>query len=169
MGEVTKIEWADHTWNPWIGCTKVGPPCDNCYAEELMDARYGRVQWGPHGERVRTAAATWRKLRAWNKAAEAAGERRFVFSLSLGDIWDNQVDPAWRREAFDEARACPHLIMLYLSKRIGNAVEMAEDAGGLPPNAALGSTFGDQEDYDRDRMKLWRAKIALSPLFTFGS
>ena len=20
MGEQTKIEWADHTWNPWIGC-----------------------------------------------------------------------------------------------------------------------------------------------------
>jgi hypothetical protein len=59
MGEQTKIEWADHTWNPWIGCQKVGPPCDNCYAEELMDTRYGRVEWGPHGERVRTSKANW--------------------------------------------------------------------------------------------------------------
>lgn len=77
-----------------------------------------------------------------------------MFSLSLGDIWDNQVDPAWRRDAFDLARECPNLVMLYLSKRIGNAVDMAREAGGLPPNAALGSTFGDQRDYDRDRMKL---------------
>jgi protein gp37 len=99
----------------------------------------------------------------------AAGERRFVFSLSLGDIWDNKADPAWRREAFDEARACPNLVMLYLSKRIGNAIDMAEAAGGLPPNAALGSTFGDQTDYDRDAYKLRKAAAALGALFTFGS
>jgi protein gp37 len=169
MGEVTKIEWADHTWNPWMGCQKVGPPCDFCYAEELMDKRYGRVVWGPHGERARTSPSTWNNLKRWNKAAREAGEKRFVFSLSLGDIWDNKVPPAWRREAFDMARECENLVMLYLSKRIGNAVEMAQDAGGLPPNAALGSTFGDQLDYDRDAPKLGQAEAELDPLFTFGS
>jgi protein gp37 len=25
MSENTKIEWTDHTFNPWIGCTKVSP------------------------------------------------------------------------------------------------------------------------------------------------
>jgi protein gp37 len=169
MGEITKIEWCDHTFNPWIGCTKVGSPCEFCYAEELMDKRYGRVVWGPHGERVRTSPSTWANLRKWNKAASEAGVIRLVFSLSLGDIWDNQVPPAWRREAFDEARACPNLIMLYLSKRIGNAVDMAREAGGLPPNAWLGSTFGDQEDYDRDRRKLRDAARALGARITFGS
>lgn len=169
MAENSKIEWTDHTWNPWIGCTKVGAPCDNCYAESMMDHRYGRVQWGPNGQRVRTSASTWAMLRKWDRAAARAGARPFVFSLSLGDIWDNQVDPAWRRDAFDEARACPNLIMLYLSKRIGNAIDMARDAGGLPPNAALGSTFGDQRDYDRDRIKLDQARRELGALFTFGS
>ncbi len=169
MGEQTAIEWCDHTWNPWMGCTKVGKPCDFCYAEDMMDRRYGRVIWGNDGERVRTSASNWAQLRRYNRAAEAAGERRFVFSLSLGDIWDNKVDPAWRREAFDEARKCPSLIMLYLSKRIGNAVEMAEAAGNLPPNAALGSTFGDQADYGRDRNKLADAARRLGAMFTFGS
>ena len=32
-----------------------------------MDKRYRRVQWGPHGERVRTAPANWRKPIIWNK------------------------------------------------------------------------------------------------------
>ena len=169
MAENSKIEWTDHTWNPWIGCTKVGAPCDNCYAENLMDTRYGRVQWGPHGQRVRTAASTWAQLRKYDRVAGLAGTRAFVFSLSLGDIWDNQVDPAWRRDAFDVARACPNLVMLYLSKRIGNAVDMARDAGGLPPNAALGSTFGDQQDYDRDAGKLYAAGKLTGALFTFGS
>lgn len=169
MGEFTRIEWCDHTWNPWIGCTKVGAPCENCYAEELMDTRYGRVVWGNDGERVRTAPGTWAQLRKWDRAAALAGTRPFVFSLSLGDIWDNRVPPEWRRDAFDLARECPNLVMLYLSKRIGNAVEMARDAGGLPPNAALGSTFGDQTDYERDARKLRDAAAALGALFTFGS
>ena len=37
MAEVTNIAWCDSTWNPWIGCQKVSPGCDNCYAETLMD------------------------------------------------------------------------------------------------------------------------------------
>ena len=35
MGEGTKIEWANHSWSPWRGCTKVSPWCANCYAETL--------------------------------------------------------------------------------------------------------------------------------------
>ena len=46
MAEITKIEWADSTFNPWIGCTKVSPACDNCYAQNLMDRRMGKVKWG---------------------------------------------------------------------------------------------------------------------------
>ena len=51
----TKIEWADHTWNPWMGCTKVSPACDNCYAENLMDSRMHVVQWGTGQPRKRTS------------------------------------------------------------------------------------------------------------------
>lgn len=53
-------------------------------------------------------------------------------------------------------------------RSVKKAIRAAE-AGGLPPNAALGSTFGDQRDYDRDRIKLRDAAAALGPLFTFGS
>ena len=66
MSEHTNIAWADSTFNPWIGCTKVGPGCDGCYAEVLMDARYGRVKWGPGQPRSRTSNAYWRKPLAWN-------------------------------------------------------------------------------------------------------
>lgn len=31
----TKIRWAEHTWNPMTGCTKISPGCDNCYAETI--------------------------------------------------------------------------------------------------------------------------------------
>lgn len=46
MGENSKIEWTDHTFNPWIGCQHVSPGCDHCYAEAMMDRRYGKVNGG---------------------------------------------------------------------------------------------------------------------------
>lgn len=50
MGENSHIEWTKHTFNPHIGCTKVGPGCDHCYAE-AWDARglqQADTRWGPH-------------------------------------------------------------------------------------------------------------------------
>jgi protein gp37 len=44
MAENSKIEWTDHTFNPWIGCTKVHAGCQHCYAETLMDHRYGKAK-----------------------------------------------------------------------------------------------------------------------------
>jgi protein gp37 len=35
MGQKTGIEWADSTWNPVTGCTRVSSGCDNCYAATL--------------------------------------------------------------------------------------------------------------------------------------
>lgn len=67
MAEATKIEWADSTFNPWIGCTKVSPACDHCYAENLMDTRLKRVQWGAGKPRKLTSQANWNKPLQWNK------------------------------------------------------------------------------------------------------
>ncbi len=35
MGNGSKIEWTEATWNPLTGCTKVSPGCKHCYAERL--------------------------------------------------------------------------------------------------------------------------------------
>lgn len=171
MAENSKIEWTTHTWNPWIGCAKVSPACDHCYAEEIMDTRYGRVRWGAGEDRVRTKS-TWRDPYKWDKAAKAAARIDTVFCLSLGDIWDNEVDPRWRRDAFDVMHATPNLLYLLLSKRIGNAVKMCDPAAGhrtLPPNAAVGATMVNQEEWDRDMRKLQEAGKALGAKFTFAS
>ncbi len=73
MAENSKIEWTDHTFNPWIGCTKVSPGCANCYAAVETFPRVqragGRELWGKGKPRHRTSEANWRKPIAWNKAA----------------------------------------------------------------------------------------------------
>jgi protein gp37 len=43
MGDKTKISWTDKTFNPVIGCQKVGPGCDHCYAE-AWDKRIGNAR-----------------------------------------------------------------------------------------------------------------------------
>ena len=172
MAENSKIEWTDHTFNPWIGCTKVSPACDGCYAENLMANRYGRVQWGAGEDRQRTGKANWRKPVAWDKEAKASGSRPYVFCASLADVFDNEVEEKWRDDLMNLIEATPNLIWLLLTKRIGNVIKMTDPARGcrpLPRNAAIGATIANQEEYDRDRMKLWEVKERIEPLFTFGS
>lgn len=164
MAENSKIEWCDHTFNPWMGCTKVSPACDNCYAEDMMDRRYGRVSWGQGNPRVRTAPANWRKPLKWNRETPGA----FVFCSSLADVFDNEVDPYWRTELFWLICETPNLVWLLLTKRIGNVLRWCEGFP-LPPNVAIGATMANQEEYDRDSGKLDAVRSIARPLFTFGS
>lgn len=150
MAENSKIEWTDHTFNPWIGCQKVSPGCDHCYAEAMMDHRYGRVKWGPHGERVRTAPANWRKPHQWNRAAEAAGTRQRVFCASLADWLDNQVPREWRADLAVVIDQTPHLDWLLLTKRPENFATLAPwHPQAVPKNVWIGATCEDQPNLER--------------------
>lgn len=169
MSENSKIEWCDHTFNPWEGCQKVGPGCDHCYAE-ARNARFAggtAVNWGPGAPRRRTSATNWRKPLAWNAAHEqffaAHGRRQRVFCASLADVFDNAVNPMWRVDLFELINNTPNLDWLLLTKRIGNAREMISGALGSImrderewpwPNVWLGATIVNQAEADRDIPKL---------------
>jgi len=170
VAEKTGITWTDSTFNPWIGCTKVGPGCDNCYAEALMDKRWHKVQWGSGQQRQRTSAANWRQPLLWEKEHEAFalandGRRRRVFCASLADVFDNEAPDSWRAELFALIGLTPHLDWLLLTKRIGNVPKMLEQPGmpkdGLPANVWLGITVVDQDEYNRDAHKLLRVQASV--------
>ncbi len=172
MGDTTHISWADMTMNWWIGCTKVSDACTGCYAEHLMDTRHHRVTWGKPGQAGTlslTSEANRRKPLMWNRKAAAAGTRPFVFCSSLSDVFDKNALKEWRRELFATIRATPNLVWLLLTKRPQNMIEMTQEAGGLPPNAALGTTVEDQIRANLNVPHLCEAKMALNPLFTFLS
>lgn len=161
MSEHTAISWCDSTFNPWIGCTKVSPACDHCYAAR-QDAfrKWTPEGWG--GPRRRTSAALWRQPLLWEREHEAFmlahGRRRRVFCASLADVFDNDVPPEWRADLFALISQTPHLDWLLLTKRIGNAAQMMFLARGghlpLLPNIWLGATICNQEEADRDIPKL---------------
>jgi protein gp37 len=81
----TKIEWATHTFNPWIGCQKVSAACKYCYAETQVN------RFGGHFSAVRrmTTDSYWKQPLKWNKEAEGATERPRVFCASLADVFEN--------------------------------------------------------------------------------
>lgn len=153
MAENSKIEWTDHTFNPWVGCTKVSPACDHCYAEAWAK-RSGMVTWG--GERRRTSPANWKQPLKWHKAVPD-GERRRVFCASLADVFDNEVPMEWRFDLFEMIRCTPRLDWLLLTKRIGNAAGMLRQFGmDGSYNIWIGATVIDQAEFDRDVPKLLR-------------
>lgn len=130
MGENTKIEWADHSWSPWRGCTKVSPGCANCYAEELAN-RFGPTWggWGKGAERI--VAKNWSEPVKWDKASLAAWDaergkglpgtyppRPTVFP-SLCDWLDPEVPVETLARFLRLTYDTPNLTWLRLTKRPG--------------------------------------------------
>jgi len=159
VAETTAIQWTDSTFNPWIGCAKVSPGCDHCYAEVSAPARALDIAWGPHAPRRRTSTSNWHQPRRWNGSHEAFyaqhGRRRRVFCASLADVFDNSVDLAWRADLWALVRDTPHLDWLVLTKRIGNVSAMLPaDWGCGYGNVWLGISVVSQDEADRDIPKL---------------
>ncbi|OTP79438.1 phage Gp37/Gp68 family protein [Caballeronia sordidicola] len=160
----SKIEWTDHTFNPWIGCTRVSPGCDHCYAAVSTPARVKGITWGVGEARRRTADSTWKQPKAWNARHDAFfathGRRQRVFCASLADVFDNEVDNNLRNELLGLIYATPNLDWLLLTKRIGNVPWLMEECTepgkqwALPPNVWLGATIVNQDEADRDIPKL---------------
>lgn len=158
MAEFSKIAWTDATFNPWIGCTRVSPGCQNCYAENLMANRYKRVKWGPG--QPRSLTKTWKDPIRWNAEAAKAGTRKKVFCASLADWLDHEVPARWLLDLVYLIDACDHLDWLMLTKRPENwrplltaiapyhAVAAMWLAGHPPENVWFGVTAEKQEYWD---------------------
>ncbi len=120
MAENSGIEWTHHTFNPWIGCTKVSAACDHCYAEAWDNRFTNGSRWGAKADRTRTK--TWGNPIKWQKQAKSEGKRYRVFVASLADVFDNHksIQPEWRHELWCLIKQGPDLDFLMLTKRPQN-------------------------------------------------
>jgi protein gp37 len=162
MAENTSIEWCDHTWSPWEGCTRVsiaktgGGGCDNCYAERMNRWLHRGENWGPGAPRLEFSDDHWDKLLRWNAAAAKRGAQPKVFP-SMCDPFDNEVRAGLRDRFWRAIENTPSLTWLVLTKRVGNAQKMLPQAwlkNGWPSNLWLGATVVNQAEADRDIPKL---------------
>ncbi len=174
MGTTTGISWTDHTFNPWIGCTKVSQGCKLCYAE-TQNKRYNWTSgWGKGAPRRRTSPANWRKPIQWAKQAVADGVTRRVFCASLADVFDPEVPQEWRNDAWaviSETGKIGGLEWLILTKRPENIARMfpAEWLQNPPDFIRLGVTGEDQENFNIRTYylnTLWHGKnfISIEPM-----
>lgn len=167
MGELSKIEWTDHTLNPWIGCTKVSEACRSCYAEVSTPARVfrskGEETWGPGS--VRHETQSWEAdLRRWHREAIADGVRRRVFCASLADIFEQHPAlPALRARLFPAIEAAPGLDLLLLTKRPENVLGMVPPAWleNWPKQVWLGTTVESQQRAEERIPHLLRVPAAV--------
>jgi len=173
MKNESNIIWTDFTLNPWIGCTRVSPACLHCYAAEY-GSRFG-IEWGAGKPRRQTKA--WqtiaralnvRKQRCevcgtwlWNKQAAEhvltcskhqsfiTSRKPSVFCGSLMDVFDQEVDPDWRKQLFTIIAECTNLFWLLLTKRPAQMLEQISRLPDLPwDNVALGVTAENQDCWD---------------------
>jgi len=170
MGEITGIAWTDHTFNPWIGCTKVSAGCENCYA--ARDNK--RFNWvGEWGKDYRlTSDANWKKPIQWARKAVADGVTRRVFCASLADVFDEKVDWQWRARLFSligETEKIGGLEWLILTKRPEriNLMHMIE----MYTNIRMGITTENQEMFDKRMpifLEAWHGKnfISVEPMLS---
>lgn len=150
MSENSAIEWTDHTFNPWWGCTKVSTGCKHCYAEG-MARRFGGDIWGPGRSRRTFGDATWQKPLAWNRRAAESDMRSRVFCASMADVFDETGPDSERARLWDLIDATPALDWQVLTKRPESVMDMipARWRTALPTNVWLGVSVESPEYYDR--------------------
>ncbi len=163
MGKDSKIEWTDHTFNPWVGCQKVSAGCANCYAERDMTRkpRWANA-WGPPETSERLRTKTWRDPVKWNKQAEAEDTRHRVFCASLGDVFeDNSEVINWRLDLFGLIETTPHLDWLILTKRPEIALRFFQMTGELHDNIWMGVSVENQETANERIPRLLKIPAAM--------
>lgn len=140
MAKNSQIEWTHHTFNPWWGCSKVSPACDNCYAE-LWAKRMGHKIWGANTARRFFSDAHWNEPLQWNAEAQLARRRERVFCASMADVFERRAElNDQRKRLWLIIQKTPWLDWLLLTKRPQNIESMVPWSDKWPENVWLGTT-----------------------------
>lgn len=143
MAQNSKIEWTDHTFNPWWGCTKVSDGCKFCYAEAIAN-RYGHSVWGPTAQRRTFGENHWKNPLKWNEEAAKVGKRFRVFCASMADVFDERAPSEEREKLWQLIKNTPLLDWQILTKRPALIVDyLPQDWGEGYKNVWLGTSVED--------------------------
>jgi len=156
MSEETIIAWTDHTFNAWMGCTKVSAGCANCYAETLTKNRMGLKLWGPDAKRQVTKTP-WQNVKQWQKSAASGAPgllnngKHLTFLGSLMDWAEDRPDlEEPRARMWQTIRDCPDIWFQMLTKRPENIRRfLPDDWGNGYTNVWLGTSVEDMRVAER--------------------
>ena len=111
MAQNSRIEWTNITWNPVTGCTKVGPGCDNCYAERFAN-RWRGIKGHPYEQGF--DLRLW-----WDRLSQPRRYKKpqMIFVNSMSDLFHNEVSQEFVDCIFDEMEHTDWHIYQILTKR----------------------------------------------------
>ena len=140
MAQTSEIEWTDATWNPVTGCTKIGPGCDNCYAERFAE-RWRGIEGHPYeqGFDLRLWPSRLGQPSLWKKP-------RMIFVNSMSDLFHKNVDRTYIDRVFDAMEAADWHVYQVLTKRsslMRDYVTARYCDGSVPKHIWLGVSVED--------------------------
>jgi protein gp37 len=123
MGEVSRIEWTDATWNPVTGCTKISPGCKNCYAHRMARRLHamGQVRYRNNFTVTLQPDVLDQPLR-WSQP-------RKIFVNSMSDLFHPDVPLGFICRVFDVMGNADWHTFQILTKRSERLIDLA---GKLP-------------------------------------
>lgn len=157
MGDKSNIEWTDATWNPVLGCSKVSPGCQNCYAvpTSLRNEKMGAKDYReltvlhPNGKRDWSGKVVCLDDRLeiplrWKKP-------RRIFVNSMSDLFHPEVPFEFIDKVFRVMRQAEQHTFQVLTKRPERMLEfLRQRQCALPPapNVWLGTSVENQATAD---------------------
>lgn len=127
MAKEHKISWLNmpgfipETWNPIIGCSKVSPGCDNCYAEKMairLAHMPGNIEYS---HVIRSNPSKWNGKTAMVENAlfkpQLWKKPRMIFVCSMGDLFHESVPFEWIERVYDMMYSNKQHIFIVLTKR----------------------------------------------------
>jgi len=151
----TKIEWAEKTWNPITGCTKISEGCQHCYAERMSKRLAGRCGYDKNDPfTVTFHPDNLDEPLRWRKPSR-------IFVCSMGDLFHEEVPFELIEEVFIAMDECAWHTFMVLTKRPQRMLQFSEWYLGrcsdesvgiqyhtLPANIQIGITAENQQRAD---------------------
>jgi protein gp37 len=170
MGDRTRIEWTDATWNPTTGCTKVSAGCDHCYAAVLA---HGRLADNYLSRKPAKDNAANRRdpfaVRLWPERLEYPlrwKDSRRIFVNSMSDLFHADIPEAFQRKVFEVMLEADHHIYQVLTKRPSRAQRFVRRnadlfVGGVVPEHVWIGTSVESQDvlYRVDQLRSVEASV----------
>lgn len=151
---MSKIQWTEKTWNPVVGCTRVSPGCQHCYAERMakrliamgQDKYTGTVDKNGRWTGVLNFDHNSLSIPLRHKKPEV------WFVDSMSDLFHEQVSQEWLIEVWKVMRDTPQHTYQILTKRADVMEERVKglvETFGILPNVWLGVSVENQEYADK--------------------
>jgi len=141
----TRIRWTNATWNPVVGCDRVSPGCDHCYAEALT-RRFPKnfpngFQLTMHPERLEMPLKRKEPSRIFVNSMSDLFHERLPFEY-IDRVFDVMEKASWH--VYQILTKRPGIMLRYIERRYHWQPDQQFGGHGVPGHIWLGTSVEDR-------------------------